>query len=84
MKELIKKWTQTFKDYYEDPKDYERAINQLTEKDYILSTEPWGFLQTSPYESKIDLQENTTYPLSWPMWYFNHYEFKNLKWNISY
>ena len=84
MRELIKKWSQNFKDHYNSTKDYEWAINNLTEKDYILSVEPWYFLDFSPYVSKIDSQENTFYPLSWPMWYFNHYEFKNLKWNIVY
>ena len=84
LREIIKKWTAKFKEYYSDLNEYERVTNRLTETNYYLEEEPWYSLQESPYWKNLKDQEYISCPWCWPMWYFSHYEFKNLKWNIRY
>ena len=58
--------------------------NELADEKYFLAMEPWYSIQESPYTSKKKDQEYVSCPRCWPMGYFYHYQFKNLKWNISY
>ena len=83
LREIIKSWTRKFNEYY-DWEEYNKALNSLTETEYYLVEEPWYSLQVSSYTTRKKDQEYLDCPLCWPMWYFNHYEFKNLKGDIVY
>ena len=84
LREIIKSWTRKFNEYYNWEEEYNKALNELTETEYYLVEEPWYGIQESPYTTRKKDQEYLDCPLCWPMWYFNHYEFKNLKGDIVY